>query len=491
MKLSLWILKDHLKQYNPEITWTEPGNPLDNYPMERFIAIEKISLFNDTKEFNSSTLYIGISDDYFCDSGTDVVCRFNNYYLSLNCRDIKKIMNELLNIFFYYQDLEKKWLHFIYEECSLIRLTDSATEIFNNPVIILDSSDSLIAYSSEFADQYIDDEWHFLIKEKGTAFSRSMDFHNPSYSFLKPEIKDPYKIPDGLFPKETYNCSLYYESKWCGSCGLIIYNTPASTGYLHLFKIFCDYVQLCIEQMVGLKAFPTNSVYLLQAAEGKTEVTYNMVRLLRMSGWAENDLLLLIKAVPERTDFPTGTHLCRAVSSFSQYIMAADNGGEIIILSDVTRLSEEKLVSFLKEYLKRASYRGGISNPFRDPGEIPAAVKQAETALLYNEGIISYFSDYVTPFFMDSLAEIKDAVPVHPLLPAMQSYDSKYKTKYYQTLFSYLKNERNHSLTAAELDIHRNTLFRRLEKIEEIFSPDLEDSSNRFFLLFSFYANEK
>ena len=490
MKLSLWILKNHLKQYNPEITWTQPGNPLEYFPMEKFISIEKVSLFNGTEDFNNSTLYIGISDDFFCDSKTEVVCRFNNYYLSLNCRDLKGIMNEILDIFFYYQDIERKWLHFIYEECSITALTDSATEIFDNPVMILDSSDSLIAYSSSFEKQYIDNEWHHLIEEKGTAFSISMDFHNSSYSFLKPDKKDPYKVPDGLFPKETYHCSLYYENKWCGSCGLIVYNTPADTGYLHLFKIFCDHVQLCIEQMVGQEAFPTNSVYLLQAAKGNTEVTYNLARLLCMSSWAENDLLLLIKAVPEKTNTPTGTHLCRAISSFSQYIIAAEHEGEIIILSDLTRLPEEEQFPFLKEYFKRASYRGGISNPFRDPGKISAAVKQAETALLYSEGILSYFRDYVTPFFMDSLLKNRDSIPVHPLLPAIQSYDSKYKTKYYQTLFSYLKNERNHSLTSAELDIHRNTLFRRLEKIEEIFSPDLEDADNRFFHLFSFYTYE-
>ena len=66
-------------------------------------------------------------------------------------------------------------------------------------------------------------------------------------------------------------------------------------------------------------------------------------------------------------------------------------------------------------------------------------------------------------------------------------FTTKQATEYGKTLFMFLRCERNHTLTASHLFIHRNTLFLRLRNIQEIWHPDLEHEENRFLLLYTFY----
>ena len=68
---------------------------------------------------------------------------------------------------------------------------------------------------------------------------------------------------------------------------------------------------------------------------------------------------------------------------------------------------------------------------------------------------------------------------------ALRSYDNLHNTSYCETLFTYLKYERNAVATANALFIHRNTLRNRLAKIAEITNSDFDDADARFHLLIS------
>ena len=79
---------------------------------------------------------------------------------------------------------------------------------------------------------------------------------------------------------------------------------------------------------------------------------------------------------------------------------------------------------------------------------------------------------------------------LHPLLDQLSAYDTAHRTSFYETLFCYLRNERNHQKTSEELFIHRNTLFLRLNKITSLWDLSLDDAEERFYLLYSFYQRE-
>ena len=68
----------------------------------------------------------------------------------------------------------------------------------------------------------------------------------------------------------------------------------------------------------------------------------------------------------------------------------------------------------------------------------------------------------------------------------LELYDLRNDTQYSNTLYHYLKNERNVTLTSQQLHLHRNSLLYRINRINEITAFNLDDADLRFQLLLAF-----
>ena len=72
------------------------------------------------------------------------------------------------------------------------------------------------------------------------------------------------------------------------------------------------------------------------------------------------------------------------------------------------------------------------------------------------------------------------------MLIKLRTLDRQKNTDYYNTLRTFLKNERSIPKTSEELIIHRTTLQYRLEKIQELIKLNLENEDVRLYLKMSF-----
>ena len=68
----------------------------------------------------------------------------------------------------------------------------------------------------------------------------------------------------------------------------------------------------------------------------------------------------------------------------------------------------------------------------------------------------------------------------------LESYDRKNGTELLGTLHAYLSCHKNLSEAAAFLYVHRNTLTKRLERINDLIHVDLDDAETVFHLMFSY-----
>ena len=68
----------------------------------------------------------------------------------------------------------------------------------------------------------------------------------------------------------------------------------------------------------------------------------------------------------------------------------------------------------------------------------------------------------------------------------LMHYDKQNGTNFNWTLFHYVMKFRNPSELSAVLKIHRNTLYYRLEKIEEILGIDLQNMDTVYSLYLSY-----
>ena len=118
---------------------------------------------------------------------------------------------------------------------------------------------------------------------------------------------------------------------------------------------------------------------------------------------------------------------------------------------------------------------------------------QSEIALVSGteaEGAVNHYKDHVLSYFLSILKREDPQSLIHPCLEKIRTYDHRYGNHLYETLFTFLRNERSIADTARELDIHRSTLNHRLERISELFDLDLDDPKVRLTLLLSFYSGQ-
>ena len=84
---------------------------------------------------------------------------------------------------------------------------------------------------------------------------------------------------------------------------------------------------------------------------------------------------------------------------------------------------------------------------------------------------------------------LKESYLIHPAVKYLKKYDKKNKTNYLETLREYLNCALNTTEAVDRLFIHRNTLYYRLKKIEELCEIDLTDMPTIVCLYFAI-ANE-
>jgi len=96
--------------------------------------------------------------------------------------------------------------------------------------------------------------------------------------------------------------------------------------------------------------------------------------------------------------------------------------------------------------------------------------------------------DHAFYYFLNKLAGDRTfgTELIHPGLSRLRRYDEHHGTDFYNTLYQYLRCERNVVATARALFIHRNSMIYRLQRIQQLLELDLDDVNVRLYLLLSY-----
>lgn len=169
------------------------------------------------------------------------------------------------------------------------------------------------------------------------------------------------------------------------------------------------------------------------------------------------------------------------------------NGNYIVIYTSETnsQISEAKM-ALLLNFAKDTGTLCGISRPFTNLLNLKKYYRQCLEAirsgrrLNENKFLFSY-EDYVLQDIF-SICSTQDSLMnfFHPALSELIKYDEENNTDYVKTLQSYVMKFKNPSDLAAELNVHRNTLYYRQGKIEEIMKVKLDNMDTLYSLYMSF-----
>lgn len=165
---------------------------------------------------------------------------------------------------------------------------------------------------------------------------------------------------------------------------------------------------------------------------------------------------------------------------------------------DPTQFDNEALTALLRKY----SARIGISNPSKHYLFLNTFYLQCKSAIKFGRSfadekkLIYYYEEnrlmdiidmcstnFRTKYNHGNLIYLCD-----PAILWLVHYDRKHNTNLADVLYAYLMNDCNSTKTSKELNLHRNTMLYKIDKIESLLNRSLSDGTFRLNLMFSYLA---
>jgi len=492
MKLSMWIFANWLSDYRPEI-----------FIQDGLLEIETVRLFSSNFSSGDNCLYIGRIRDLFTNGNDNVICTHKNDYILLPTDDMDEIMNQILNAFEYYQSWNVRTLEAISSDMRPADLLRIANEVIKEPIYLMDSNQFALALSEGYGKGSVNYLWDQML-ENGSAdyaFLKKLDENYPEhrtnrglYYFNAPFIEAQNA--------HSYNYNMFLDDTWIGLCSMIETRKPFPRHTLDQFHIFCKNIELWyISHSQELRSLMIDSLF-RDMLKNNDEADENFLRTCRLRfGSITGNFYILALKTPASHSLLMG-HMCKEINLvfpnsiaiiYQNYICVMLNSKTDRKHSSVPHAPDTCLTEILP-LLAGNSYYGGYSRPFTELKNIGDRFSEASFAaerMPPVTGQLAGFAQYALEYALQEIKNRDVHNLIHPAVSELMEYDRRHGSHFTQTLHIYLKKERSQSETAAALNLHRNSLTYRLQRIRELLDADLDDDDTRFHMLLSFRFLEK
>lgn len=482
LKLSMWIIKDVLKKYGPEAR-IHDGQ----------MTITGLRVFSRGSHLEDYAVYIGTCADFFPnDTRKNIVCRNRNDYLILDTEDLADVINAVQDTYSKTGRWNDKCLAAAEKGNDLQDLLDAAKSLFGSPMMIVDAAQVVVARSSDMSDVTTLEDWENLASNRSLTLDRLKAF-NKAYadSFFNWDV---FTVPAGAFPTKSYCKHIRFNGDRIGTIILKTLDHDHSKGVIQMFDYFASVylVKWMENNLIHDKPFQLASFF-TRFLEGDESVFPIFERQLNLFGWEANcRKQIFVIAIPDG-DEDINIHLSRVLSARNLGIYALAYQKQLVVLCNIDSLDHASLVKTIHSVFKENRYYGAASFLFTELCQLQSIYQQTLSILHSSPaepGELYLCQNSSMKIISDLVENSNSQIVMHPAPDVLAHYDSEHGTEYYNTLFSFLRNESRHAQTAAELFIHRNTLQQRLDRIGALYPINLDNPDERFFLLFSFYQRQ-
>ena len=474
MKLSMWIFADWLKDYNPEA-----------HIREGKLEIETVRLFSAEMPTQDNTLYIGRIRDLFIHGNNNIICTHKNDILILSTNDLDEVMNQVLNAFEFYQSWNVSMLEAISADARPSDVLAIADEVIREPIYLLDSNQYAIALSDAFKKGSVNPHWDQLLSDgtTDTEFLNRINKEVPHHL----TTRGLYCFEADFIPQRAFNYNMFLDNDWIGLCSMVERVRPMPQHKLDLFHIFCQTMELWyLSHSREQQSLVIDSQFreaLLH--DGPVEEAFLRPCRLHFPDPDGRYYLLALTASAEYSLLMS--HVCKEINLAFSNTLAIIYQKYICVLFNDEKKQGENSLNDLLTLIQRNHYYGGYSTAFTGLENLLQHFREASYAAEHMADLKLLGFDRCALTY--ALEEIRAHMPVgliHPAVLKLAEYDRQHNTSFTETLNMYLKKERSQSKTAAALNLHRNTLTYRLQRIRELLDADLEDDDVRLHLLLSF-----
>ena len=515
------------------------NNKIENLEFIKFITNDKSTFEKNVLYFTENpSIITALNDDISlniaiaCTGSKNILENkaFNNKNIILFQTDNSlNSFNLLLDLFNNDHKLEKDvslLLEALSSEKGIQHIVDVSTNILGYPFFIRDLNYKILGHSKDY-DDLKDDVWKELLM-KGYQTQDDFSYHM-KYGLIEnssgsetPTYFKMSKIPDSKLLKNVNTKFLEPpilkdkktvagERIWCDIN--ISGEKVASLVVIEAYKPFSEYDVEVIKKISQILSFEIqkDSFYdpkliersslflkdLLGLKIRTKEVLNEQVKFSKLT-FKKYNRIIVFKSKEENTKgIPTNFVKGFYYSNFKLIYSIKYNEYFVgLYTSDdddnINESQREKLFTFAND----TSMPCGISRNFTNLIDASIYFNQAQEAIISGcrikpEKMLYFYDDYILQHILSVYSDKNSISTLYfPALDDLIAYDKKNKTELFLTLAAYVMKTRNPSNLSNELNIHRNTLYHRLQKIEEIMKIDIENMDTLFNVYISLKIKE-
>jgi hypothetical protein len=479
MKLNSEIIFDGLQQFL-NVDMVRATSPTDGGLL---LGRPRIFLGSE-KTFSANQLYIALAERLphrpVIDEGVTIICVGDSMQLTYyqdHCHllvireqtDILRVVNLVHSIFDRYDAWNQRLYDILNNTASIREMLESSTEIFGNPLFVIDSDFRMIADASHAGVKAAQVDLA-AIAEFLQLHELSMDAHEP--------------LVLNLLDTSTLNINLFRKEEYIGCLTIDYHNRPHRPSDIPLAKHLSGIVIKAMQKYSvatgserkvlhqalrdAVSGLPPTPEQRLAIERGPMDREYLCIKIIVGSLYGKLPLGYIANEVED-------------TFARSSVIVLNDSVVGFIQLDKTTQSVIERLV----ELIDSLDISIGVSDIFCNLSEASHYYKQASAALEIGLSIdpqlnLYAFQDYaLLKLIVDSVGDLPLEMYFTAGLRRLIEHDAKTHISYVETLRAYLNNNMSVSRTASELFLHRSTLLERVERIKRLLGNDLADADER------------
>ncbi len=383
------------------------------------------------------------------------------------------------------------------QQGGLYRVADAAYRIMDMPVMIADTSYVVAAICPE--TETGDQQWDSSRMGEPILVEAIIAYQYDGHWNAIREAQGAVCIDWGYCKEHPkYVALVEKEGKVLGSMAFLIGAHPREEWHLQAVRIIAQAVGIAMDsqdarmrKLVDLKEVMMRSLFLNNI--NSRDQFLSMAELAGLKISPEYVLIGILRKGPQNKLF--SDYIARVLMDFFPCSLQLQHQNRFYILTDGRQLAQkEEVIRRIAGRLKEAEgIRTAFSDIFTEPMRLPLYREQVDSLLdlpeAFGEGqTVLHYRENVLNIAVEVLAHnISEENLVHPVIRQLEAYDQAYNTEYLMTLKAYIRACYSKSGTSETLNIHRNTLAYRLEKISEITGANLRDPATALHLMISFY----
>lgn len=485
MRFDLYLLADHIKEFNPYFPEKRTGELILRQicTMNRFVQCREDTAYvlqwekrnileKQDRQASLSFVILCPEETLECERYFEQFPKQWSFMTLKTKKSLKTVYQDLMRAFFRLNDWYEELTEAILCQKDLQVQMDCAVRFFKNPVALFDISMTLLAWSGPMPDKISDPVWrHVLSQGYNTLDTFPMEARRQVVGSVGEDrvvIAPPMEKGD---TSHNMIATLYHKGLPFACLAMNELNQPfdrAEYSYMLIIKKLLEQSPVILRNVVLAK--DKGSKVFLRLICGQAVDEKQSAIFFREYNWKQEDSFRIYVLRYTQKDKLNEQSYKSYINLLQRIVPGLEvfyyEGSLVAVERNCDRDARLQKLQKIKEKL---AIPIGISMVYQGYEHLCEAFLQAKAAWNYAKekvGIAGY-EDIYAAYLLEILKQENNLAHLcHPALLKLERKE-EWDRELLKTLYFYLKRGKRVSATADELHIHRNTLLNRLRIIDE------------------------